>query len=599
MAMSTTRKVVLTIGGILLGLALLLVVCVAIVVSALRGNRPSIRDNSVLALKISGPLPDYVPDDPFRRLFGAPPQSLNSLMTQFRKAKTDKRISAVMLDIDMSDAGWAKAEEIRDAIADFRSSGKPIYAYMETGLNKDYYIATACDKIFVPPPGELFTIGLAADVMFFRGSLDKLGIYPDLYQIGKYKSAADMFTKKEMTDAHKEFINSLLDDLYGRYVAGIATARQKTPDEVRAIIDGAPYTATQARDVGLIDGALYHDEVEKELKKRLGYKDSDELHIARAADYRQITQESLGLNKGERVAVVYAAGDIVSGRSSFGSSGEETIGSESLVRTINEAANDKNIKAMVLRIDSPGGSGLASDIIWRAIESAKTKKPVVVSMSDVAASGGYYIACNANKIVAEPSTITGSIGVLGGKPVVKGFYDWIGVTNQYVLRGKNAGLFRESEKFNDSERAKWQEFLGATYDDFISKVGQGRGKDKTYIDSIGQGRVWTGSQGKERGLVDEYGGLDKAIEIAKQLAKIPAEQSIQRVIMPQPPSFFEQLMSSDDGDADAGSAQARQQAAVLEAMPVDVRRALRYAQLLDRSRSGEAIYMLPFDLRIR
>ena len=600
MAMSKTRKVVLTIGGILLGLVLIVVIGIAILVSAVRGNRPSIRANSVLALKISGSLPDYVPDDPFRRLFGSQPQSLSSLMTQFRKAKTDKRISAVMLDIDMSDAGWAKSEEIRGAIEDFRTSGKPVYAYMETGLNKDYFIATACDKIFVPPPGELFTIGLAADVMFFRGSLDKLGIYPDIYQIGKYKSAADMFTQKEMTPAHREFINSLLDDLYGRYVDGIAKARKKTPDEMKALIDNAPYTATQAKEAGLIDGALYHDEMEKDLKKRLGYQDSDELPIARAGDYRQISQESLGLNKGERVAVVYAAGDIVSGKSSFGGSGEETIGSESLVKTINEARDDKSIKAIVLRIDSPGGSGLASDIIWRAIESAKAKKPVVVSMSDVAASGGYYIACNANKIVAEPSTITGSIGVLGGKPVVKGFYDWIGVTNEYVLRGKNAGMFRETEKFSDTERKKWEEFLGTTYDDFISKVGKGRGKEKTYIDSIGQGRVWTGSQGKERGLVDEYGGLDKAIEIAKQLAKIPAEQSVQRVIMPKPPTFLEELMNTgDDGDGDSTSAQAKQQAAILEAMPVDVRRALRYAQLLDRSRSGEAIYMLPFDLRIR
>jgi protease-4 len=598
--MSTTRKVVLTIGGILLGLILICVVGVAIVVSALRGNRPSIRDNSVLALKISGALPDYVPDDPFRRLFGSQPQSLSSLMTQFRKAKADQRISAVMLDIDMSEAGWAKSEEIRGAIADFRTSGKPVYAYMETGLNKDYYIASACDKIFVPPPGELFTIGLAADVMFFRGSLDKLGIYPDIYQIGKYKSAADMFTQKQMTPAHREFINSLLDDLYGRYIDGIAKSRSKTADEMKALIDNAPYTAAQAKEAGLIDGALYRDEVEKELKKRLGYKDSDDLAIARAGDYRKISQESLGLNKGERVAVVYASGDIVSGRSTFGGSGEETIGSDSLVKTINEARDDKSIKAIVLRIDSPGGSGLASDIIWRAIESAKEKKPVVVSMSDVAASGGYYIACNANKIVAEPSTITGSIGVLGGKPVVKGFYDWIGITNEYVLRGKNAGMFRETEKFSDTERQKWEGFLGATYDDFISKVGKGRGKEKTYIDSIGQGRVWTGSQGKEKGLVDEYGGLDKAIEIAKQLAKIPADQSVQRVIMPKPPGFFEQLMNSgDEGDSDATSAQAKQQAAILEAMPIDVRRAVRYAQLLDRSRSGEAIYMMPFDLRIR
>src|SRR2546430_10921920 len=360
-----------------------------------------------------------------------------------------------------------------------------------------------------------------------------------------------------MIDAQREYINSMLDDLYGRYLEGIAKARNKSVDEVKSLIDNAPYNAAQAKEAGLIDGALYHDDVEKELKKRLGYKDSDELHIARSADYKQISQESLGLNKGEKIAVVYAAGEIVSGKSSFGGNGEETIGSDSLVRTINEARDDKGVKAIVLRIDSPGGSGLASDIIWRAVEAAKAKKPVVVSMGDVAASGGYYIACNANKIVAEPSTITGSIGVVGGKPVIKGFYDWIGVTNEYVMRGKNSGMFRETEKFNDSERAKFQEFLRNTYDDFITKVGKGRSKDKDYIDSIGQGRVWTGRQGKENGLVDEYGGMDKAVEMAKQLAKLPSDKGVQRVIMPEPPTLLEQLLGTADEASDT-SADAKQ-----------------------------------------
>src|SRR5256884_4387911 len=598
MAMSKTRKTVLIISAVVLGLVMIVVLGIAIVVSALRGNRPSIQDNSVLTLRISGALPDYVPDDPFRRIFGAQPQSLGSLLAQFRKAKVDKRISAVMLDIDMSEAGWAKSEEIRGAIADFRSSGKPVYAYMEMGLNKDYYIATACDKIFVPPPGELFTIGLAADVMFFRGSLDKLGVYPDVYQIGKYKSAGDTFTQKQMTDAHREYINSMLDDLYGRYLEGIAKARSKSVDDVKKLIDNAPYTSSQAKDAGMIDGALYHDDVEKELKKRLGYKDNDELHIARGSDYKQISQESLGLNKGEKIAVVYAAGDIVSGRSSFGGGGEETIGSDLLVRTINEARDDKGVKAIVLRIDSPGGWGLASDIIWRAVEAAKAKKPVVVSIGDVAASGGYYIACNANTIVAEPSTITGSIGAVGGKPVIIRFYDSIGVTDEYVMRGKNAGMFRESEKFSDTERAKFEEFLKNTYQDFITKVGKGRGKDSAYIDTIGQGRVWTGRQGKENGLVDEYGGMDKAIEIAKQLAKLPADKSVQRVIMPKPPTPLEQLLGTADEASDT-SADAKQQAAVLSQLPQDIRESFRFAQLLDRARDGEPIYLMPFRLRIK
>ncbi len=599
MAMSTTRKVVVIISSIVIGLVLISVLGIAIVVTLVRGNPPSIRDNSVLALRISGPLPDYVPDDPIRRIFGGQPQSLSSLLAQFRKAKTDKRITAVMLEIDESSAGWAKAEEIRGAIQDFRTSGKPVYAYLEYGMNKDYYIATACDKVFVPPPGELFINGLAADVMFFRGSLDKLGIYPDIYQIGKYKSAGDTFTQKQMSDAHREFINSLLDDLYGRYIDGIAKARNKSSDDIKALIDNSPYNAAQAKEAGLIDGALYHDEVEKELKKRLGYKDSDELHIAKGSDYRQISQESLGLNKGEKVAIVYAAGDITSGKSQFGGNGEETIGSDSLAKTLEEARNDQSIKAIVLRVDSPGGSGLASDIIWRAIESAKEKKPVVVSMSDVAASGGYYIACGANKIVAEPSTITGSIGVVGGKPVVKGLYDWLGITNEYVMRGKNAGMFRETEKFNDSERKKFEEFLNSTYEDFITKVGKGRNRDKKDIDAIGQGRVWTGQQGKDRGLVDEYGGLDRAIEVAKQLAKIPADRGVQRIIMPKPPTFFEQLMSSGgDEDSVNASAQLRQQESIMSALPADVRHAFHYAQLLDRAKN-EPMYLLPFDLRIR
>src|SRR6266571_1438116 len=243
MAMSKTRKVVLIISGIVIALVLVFVLGIAIIVSAIRGNRPSIRDNSVLALKISGPLPDYVPEDPIRKLFGGQPQSLSSLLGQFRKAKVDKRISAVLLDIDMPEEGWAKAEEIRAAIADFRTSGKPVYAFMEMGLNKDYYVASACDRVFLPPPGDLFTIGLAADVMFFRGALDKLGVYPDIYQIGKYKSAADIFTRKEMSDAHREATNALLDDIYNRYVEAIGKGRGKSADEVRTIIDNAPYGA--------------------------------------------------------------------------------------------------------------------------------------------------------------------------------------------------------------------------------------------------------------------------------------------------------------------------------------------------------------------
>jgi protease-4 len=399
-----------------------------------------------------------------------------------------------------------------------------------------------------------------------------------------------------MTDAHREYVNSLLDDLFNRYVETIAQTRHKTADEVRALIDNAPYDAFQAKDAGLIDEALYKDELLKQLKSQLGYKETDTFVPVRATDYRDVSPESLGLNKGERIAVIYATGDINSGRSENSPSGDQSIGSDTVAKALDDAAADKTIKAIVLRVDSPGGSGLASDIIWRAVEAANQKKPVVVSMSDVAASGGYYISASARKIIAQPSTITGSIGVVAGKPVVRGFYDWLGISNEYVLRGKTAGMFRETEKFTDEERVKFEEWIKTTYyRDFVPKVAKGRNKDSEYIDSIAQGRVWTGGQAKDRGLVDEFGGLDKAIEVAKQLANIPADKGVERVILPYPTTFLQQLFSGGDNS----NTQVEQQQAVFAAVPEDARRALRFMALMDRMKNGETMLVMPFDLRIK
>jgi protease IV len=597
MAMSGTRKTALIIVGILGVLLLVCILGIAAIWMAFRKGEPTIRNNSVLALRVTGSLPDYSPDDPFKKIFGGPDQSLTGLIMQFKKAKVDNRIKAIVLDIDMSGVGWGKAEEIRDAITDFRSSGKPVYAFIEFGLNKEYYIATACDKIVVPPPGELFINGLAADVMFFRGSLDKLGIYPDIYQIGKYKSAGDMFTQKEMTEAHRQYINELLDDLYGRYVNTIAQARKKSPDEVRALIDNAPYNAIKAKEAGLVDDVVYHDELENQIKKQLGYKDTDPYPLVRGVDYRDVAPESLGLNTGERIAVIYASGDIGSGSSQNSPSGDQSIGSDTVSKALNDAAADKTIKAIVLRVDSPGGSGLASDIIWHAVEAANQKKPVVVSMSDVAASGGYYISASASKIIAQPSTITGSIGVVAGKPVMRGFYDWLGISNEYVLRGKTAGMFRETEKFSDDERAKFEEWIKTTYyNDFVPKVAKGRKKDPQFIDSVGQGRVWTGYQAKDKGLVDEFGGLDRAIDVAKELAKIPANKGVERVIFPYPTTFLQQLLS---GGGENSNTQLMQQRQVYASLPEDARRALRYMALMEKMKNGETMLLMPFDLRVK
>jgi protease-4 len=600
MAMSRGGKIFLWVAGLLVLLALVVVLSIVLLFASFGEGEPDIRDNSVLVLKLEGALPDYVPEDPFAsRFLGRDDQSLTRLLSNIKKAKADKRIGAILLEIDMTMIGWGKADEIRDTIADFRSTGKPVYAYMEYGTNKEYYLATAADRIYVAPIGDLFIVGLAADVMSLGGSLDKLGVKPDFYQIGKYKTAPEQYTRKEMSEASREVINAILDEFFARYVSTIAATRRKSEADVRTLIDNAPLGAWEAKQAGLIDDAKYRDEVEDELKRRLGYKDADKLRKVREADYRGVSPESVGLGEGERIAVVFASGPIGGGSSNDGSAfSSQSTGSDTVVKALNDARDDKTIKAIVLRVDSPGGTSYASDVIWHAVEKAKAQKPVVVSMSDVAASGGYYISATASKIIAEPSTITGSIGVYAGKPVIKGFYDWIGVNNEYVLRGKQAGMFRETEPFNADERAKFEGMMKSFYyDDFLPKVARGRGKDVEYVDSIAQGRVWTGTQAKERGLVDEFGGMDKAVEVAKGLAGLPADKSVRRVVFPAPRPFLQRWLG---GGEDSASVKAREQRAAVEAaLPEDMRRALRYMSVLENMKRGETMAMLPFDLRIK
>ncbi len=597
--MSKTIKVLLIVGGLVLIIGLAAIIGLVLIAESI--NRPSVEKNTVLVLNVTGDLPDNAADDPFAKAFGiGAKQSFTGLLTQLRKAKVDGRIGAVLLDINMPGIGWGKADELRDAIADVRSTGKPVYAYMELGMNKEYYIATAAEKIYMPPPGDLYVNGLAAEAMFYKGSLDKLGVEADVIQIGpKYKNAPDQYTKKEMGEGQREVINALLDEYYGRLVKAIAASRGKTEDEAKALIDSAPYHAMQAKESGLIDDAIYRVQVDDQLKARLGYGSDDELRTISDTRYREIPSDSLGLNNGERVAVIYASGAINSGKSSSGALNGEVVGSDTIVQAVNDAAKDDRIKAIVLRVDSPGGSALASDVMWFAIENAKAKKPVVVSMADVAASGGYYISCNANKIVAEPSTVTGSIGVFMGKPVVKGLYDWLGVSNQYVMRGKNAGIFRETEHWTPEEKQKMTEQANSIYfDSFVPKVAKGRNITDEKVNTLGQGRVWTGTQAKENGLIDEFGGLEKAIDIAKQLANLAPDKDVKRVVMPAPKSFFESLLDLEN----ASVSQTKEdiaKTAVLEALPADVRRSFRYAALLDQMQQGNAMLLMPFELTVR
>ena len=602
MAMSRARKNWLIIGGVVLGVVLLSLVGLAIFVASL-GRKTAIASNSVLVLKVTGDLPDYASEDPTMRIFGVEPKaSFATMLMNLRKAKIDSRVGGVLLDINLPQIGWAKADELRDAIAEFRTSGKPVYAYMEFGSNKEYYIATAADKIFMPPTGDIYITGFAAQGQFYKGTFDKIGVEWEDVHVGKYKSANEPFTRKDHSPESREVINAILDDYFGRVVNAIAETRHKSPDEVKTIIDNAPYNALQAQQQNLIDAAKYRDEVYGEFKHRLGYSDKDDLNIATATDYKDVTPESLGLNNGQKIAVIFAQGVITTGRSSEGGAfgGATTIGSDTIIRAVRDAADDDSIKAIVLRVDSPGGSALASDLMWHTLEYAKTKKPVVTSMSDVAASGGYYIACNSNKIVAEPSTVTGSIGVVLGRPAIGGLYEKLGVSEEYITKGKNAGLFRVDKKWTDEERAVFQRNANFFYfDNFVPKVAKGRGRTDEEINQVAQGRVWTGFQAKDKGLVDEFGGLNKAIDVAKDLAKLPADKDVRRVVFPAPRPFLAAFFGNDDEATVKTNQPNAQVEEMVNAMPADLQRALRYRAIFQMTARGETLALTPYDFVVK
>lgn len=601
MAMSKTAKVILIGGGILLAVFLVAIIGIALLAESM--GKPQVAENSVLVLNVSGSLPDYSAEDPTAQLLGfGQPQSFSGLLMQLRKAKVDSRIGAVLLDINFPGIGWGKAEELREAIADFKTSGKPTYAYMEIGTNKEYYIATAADKIYLPPTGDLYINGFAAQAQFYKGSLDKVGVEFEDVHVGKYKSFNERFTRKDHSPESREVVNAILDDYYGRVIAAIAETRKKSPEDVKAIIDNAPYNAVAAQQQNLIDGAKYRDEIHLELKNQLGYKESDQLRLTTTSNYKEITPESLGLNNGERIAIIFASGIIAPGKSADGTfGGTQTVGSDTIVKAVRDAADDSSIKAIVLRVDSGGGSALASDLMWHTLEYAKTKKPIVTSMGDVAASGGYYIAANSDKIVAEPSTVTGSIGVVLGRPVLGGLYDWLGVSNEYITRGKNAGIFREDRKWTDEEREVFQRSANFFYwDNFVPKVAKGRGKTVEQIHEVAQGRVWTGAQAKEKGLVDEFGGLNRAVEIAKELAKLPADRDVKRVVFPAPRPFLQTVFGGGgDDEATVSAKEKAQQDALVKALPKDLQKAFRYSALFENMKRGETMAMMPFEWEIK
>jgi len=579
----------LTVLFTLLGMAVVVSLAGFFVLYLLFGREPSVSSNSTLVLQVGGDLAEVAPADVVGYLRGVRTPTVRSVVDNLRKAKVDKRIRAVLLKpTGFQSPFWGKVQEVRDAVLDFRKSGKPVYAYLEYGGDREYYLATAADRIYLMPSAPLDLTGVATYELFLRGTLDKIGAYPDLHHVGDYKTAVNTFTEKGYTPAHKEMDESLTHDLYAQIVRGIADGRKKSEPEIRQRFDEGPFLPEDALHAGLIDDVAYEDQVDDKLRggEHHGRIEGDE--------YGRVGLGSLGLNRGPRIAVIYASGTITSGKSGYDPVSGAVVGSDTLIEHIRQARRDSAVRAIVLRVDSPGGSAAASDAIWRELiisKNERTDRPLVASMSDLAASGGYYIAMPAQVIVAQPSTLTGSIGIFGGKFVTGGLYTKLGATIESTSVGRHAEINSPARPYNAEERQKLQEQLQAFYDQFVEKVADSRHTTPEKIDAIAQGRVWTGRQAKENHLVDELGGLDRAVAIAKQRAKIPADSDVELSIYPPRKSFYELLSEQFSGSSD-GMAVGAWLNANLSKGEIEALRAMRGP--LSMFRRGEILALMPF-----
>ena len=532
--------------GVLTGGIFAIVVGIIIFFSfaRMRDKTPDVEANSVLYLRLNGEIPERVAVDfPIPFFKSSDTLTVSDIWGVLRKAAADSRIKAVILEPQETTLGWGKMQELRSDIEQFRKSGKPVYAFLKTPGARDYYLASAANRIYMEPQDYLMLKGARFELMYFRGTLDKLGVTVDVEHDGKYKDYGDMFTRTSMSPETKEVLSSMLDGLYGDLVTGIANGRKKPPDEIRATIDNGPFLSDQALKAGLVDRVRFEDEVFGDLKTDLKQND---LKKVSSRVYSKVPFSSVGLGGKQRIAFIVAEGDIT--RGSPDSDGADGIQSEYFDKILRQVSNDSSVKGAIVRIDSPGGEVTASDELWREMNQLSKKKPLVISMSDYAASGGYYMAMTGDPIVAYSGTVTGSIGVVFGKPNLHGLYDKIGITKDEISRGRFADIDSDYQPLSDAGRAKLKEGIDAEYKDFIIKVAAGRHRRFEDIEPVAQGRAWLGSQAKNNGLVDEIGGLDRAVELVKKKAGIAPGEAVNLVMYPPRRSLLEMLLQKQSQD---------------------------------------------------
>jgi protease-4 len=569
--------------GVLVFVLLMVALGTAAVFAALALRRPSVRvaDASVLLFDVprdleeGGPPPGRYSVDWLRP---SRPQ-LWRVVLGLRHAARDDRIEALVLRIDGIDWGWAKVADVREAVEAFRASGKPVYAALSGGGDREYLLASAADVIASPPLAMLQLDGLSASALFLRGTLDKLEIRPNFAQSGAYKSGIESYTRDRMSPEAREALEGLVGDLYASLVDSLAAGRGLARDSVVALLDQGPYDAFTAYAKGLIDTVLHESEIDS-----LALGAGEERELVPLTDYLEQVRRP---PTRARLALVVASGVIAPGRSRDAPGEGVILGSETMVKALREARRRKAVRAIILRVDSPGGDAPASDEIWREVDRCREEKPVVASMSDYAASGGYYIAVAADSIVAQSATVTGSIGVYGGKFNVLGLYRKLGLNVETVSRGRHAEMFSPFKDFSREEAARFQQTMDLVYRTFVQRVAKGRRLDLDRVEKVAQGRVWSGASASGLALVDELGGLARAIELAKDMAGIPREDLIALEVYPRDErNFLQRLFAELFSDEEEGQ--------VLRRLP-GVR---EWLAVLELPADG-VLALLPFRLEIR
>jgi protease-4 len=522
---------------------LVVVILVALPVLAILGiiYARRVKPNTVLEVRMEGEIPEQTPQYSIQETFNGPSTTVTDITEGIERARTDPHITGLEVRLGETDMSMGKIQEIRDRIQAFNRARKFSVAYLEFATNRSYYLASACQTLIMLPKSEFHLRGMMASTTFLRGTFDKLGIYPDFLHIGDYKNATNIYTEKKFTAAHREATKGLVDDWYRQFVQGVAASRGLKPEEVARIIAAGPYNSDAAPARHLVDRVAYGDDVRKFVnQENHGYDRRISLHR-----YLDRSEKFTA----DKIAVIYAVGDIGPGRSSTSPWGEEMMGSDTIAQQFRRARADDLVKAVVVRLDSPGGVAFSSEVMRHELELTKEVKPVVVSMSDVAASGGYWLAMSANRIIAEPGTITGSIGVLMGKFNLQGLYAKMGLSTDFVATTENSTLEYPLQNFTPAQREIVLRNMRATYDDFLHGVAAGRHMKVEDVDKIAQGRVWTGERARQLGLVDELGGLHTAIARARELAKIPADERVSLLMLPPHRSFFERLLETSDDDS--------------------------------------------------